>query len=130
MGRTETSRLLGQEPCWVFCCVPQAPHFYQESSGHPEADYTVVKPELLEEPTKANTDSQPYPDPYNLNFQGWSMESADSPPVVLKHDSFKYENLFKKKKAAGYHLQTLMKQLSLIISEDTAHTLRAIYLLN
>ena len=60
----------------------------------------MVKPELLEEPTKANTDSQPYPDPYNLNFQGWSMESADSPPVVLKHDSFKYENLFKKKKSS------------------------------
>lgn len=92
----------------------------------------MIKPELLGEPTKANTDSQPYPDPYNLNFQGWSMESADSPPVVLKHDSFKYESLLKKKKkkAAGYHLQTLMKQLSLTISEDTAHTLRAIYLFN
>lgn len=91
----------------------------------------MIKLELLEEPTKANTESQPYPDPYNLNFQGWSMESADSPPVVLKHDSFKYKNLLKKKKkAAGYHLQTLMKQLSLIISEDTAHTLRAIYLFN
>ena len=88
MGRTQTSDYRARSPA-------EYPHLDQRVQGTRRLTKQCnCTPELLGEPTKGNTDFQPCPDPYNRNFQGWSMESAGSPLVVLKHDLFKYENLF------------------------------------